>query len=106
MDVLNQGNAKLFFKGSFGYFSFIPDDPKPDVNIQYHRAWGSYTWIKDYKTFWQPHKATKVIELGYFCNICGMQVINPYDQPLRAGVPFKVHHCPDPGGRGIHYINY
>jgi hypothetical protein len=49
---------------------------------------------------WQIHKATKHIEAGYFCPICGMQVPTVFQEGNSIRVRYG-HDCPDPGGRGI-----
>jgi hypothetical protein len=52
-----------------GKYVFIPDDPQTEEEYVY-LPWESY------RKMWQPHKASKVIEKGCFCEYCFMQVKN------------------------------
>lgn len=92
---LNKEGTERFTSDSSGRLGFIPDDPKEETRGGIN--WHEYSKAVREKYLGEvnkPHPATKIVESGYFCSKCGMQIPNDINHKF----------CPDPGGRGIFWI--
>ncbi len=89
------GKRAAIFNIPFGFMPpcngrlvFIPDDPKPEINDSCEfTIFKNKTnkdliitgWDNNYPIFHpKPHPASQVIESGYFCDECGMKILDNF----------------------------
>jgi hypothetical protein len=85
------------------YTEHITHTPPPDIEEEkdYNvKIYGSFTWVTDYEAYWacRNHHATKVIESGYFCPVCGEKCNGKQFYPVSGS-----WSCWRNTGRGISY---
>jgi hypothetical protein len=98
-DIRQRG---ITYQGVKGKIFFIPDDPQPEMVVTYPEP-DCLQKALDLDMFLLaqtplPHKATKVVDEGYFCHICGQQVSGVWQGVCNYSRRMDLH-------RGIHFTS-